>query len=306
MHLGNDSRNAYTYRFMKIRSFITPFILGTLLLGIAPAQAQRVAHRSKDVDVQNRFARNAKDTRATTKKQSEVHLYHGIVGTVSAVYFSGDVIHPGDLSKGASFFDNVGASLTVNYKLTLNPYVSLRFGLQYAYLQGSNRKALENFGYIHEFKSHMFEPYVGAECYPILNYGFFIYAGFGVANSCFINYEHQRTNEPNPLPIYTIANTSDPKYIVLNDKVGVVPMFQLGIGYNWWLDQNWTLGIELLGQIGVMDRKLTADGINNTIDGWPYKGAYSEYSENQMKADRKATDPDGWVQLGFVISYHFN
>lgn len=295
---------------MKIRSFIT-LILGTLLLGVAPVQAQRVIHKSHDVDVTNRFARNEKDMRASTSKKSELHLYHGVVATVSAVYFSGDIIRPGDLSKGASFAANMGASLTVNYKLTINPYVSMRFGLQYAYLQGSN-KGLKNVNYVHEFKSNMIEPYVGAECYPILNYGFFVYAGFGVANSVFSYYRHQRTYDelnPTSIPIYTNKDLGGANEISLNDQVGVVPMFQFGLGYNWWIDRNWTLGIELLGQIGVMDRKLTqANGthtINTTIDGWPYQGAYGN-TPSQQDAYNRANDPDGWVQLGFVISYHFH
>ena len=271
---------------MKIRTIFSILLVGVMMLSALPVQAQTVR-------ASKRFAGNGPAMRVTNTKQRN-KIYHGLVLTTGAVYFSGDVIRPGELFKYLAFTDNLGASVMLNYKLTFNPYVSMRFGAQYCYLQGSNKKISVAHA-THEFKSSVFSPFVGVEVYPVLNYGFFIYGGFGFANSFFMDYKHQRTSDP---PVYTLADT--------DKKVGFVPMFQFGLGYNWWLDSNWTLGIELLGQIGLCkDGREDANSTNFSIDGWPYKDAYNFDRPGQKDAYDNASLPDGWLQLGMVVSYHF-
>ena len=272
---------------MKIRSIISILLVGGMMLSAMPSQAQ-------EVKASQRFAGRATTTRVSYEKSGGNKLYHGIVLTAGGLVYSGDVITPGNMFKYGALGDNIGASIALNYKLTINVYVSMRFGLQYAYLQGSNKKMVDKVNYpFHEFKSSVIEPFVGVECYPILNYGFFVYGGFGVANSLYKNFTHQSSAEK---PLYTTESTGD--------KVGVVPMFQFGLGYNWWLNQDWTLGVELMGQIGMCrDGKINVgEGTNYSIDGWPYKEAFTGNTEKKYDDAKR---PDGWLQLGVVLSYHF-
>lgn len=270
---------------MKIRSFIAFVILGGLLLSAAPMAG-------KNVKASNRFAdKRAINARVTNKHSlnEKVSVYHGIVATLSAVYYNGDNIQIPDMIQARNFAEQLGGSLALNYKMTLNVYVSMRFGVQGALLRGDNTKAVnnpnvKNANSIHKFQSTVVSPFVGVEVYPIRNYGFFLYAGFGFPVS-FINYEHFRNKT------YT------------GSVNGFIPTAQLGLGYNWWLTPDWTLGIEFLGQIGM------GDGYTFGMDGWPIDQAYNVKpdtpKENWPNDYKKAKDPDGWGQLGLVVSYHF-
>lgn len=264
---------------MKIRSFIAFIVLGGMLLSAAPMEA-------RDIKASNRFAdKRAVNPRVTNKHKlnEKVSIYHGVVATLSAVYFSGDIVKPGDMFINGTMVDNISGSLALNYKMTINVYVSMRFGVQGALLRGSNQRLIDAIkaNSLHQFSSTVVSPFAGVEVYPILNYGFFIYGGFGLPVS-FIDYKHQENGV---------------KYA---DKItGIVPTFQLGLGYNWWLTPDWTLGIELLGQIALWD------GQRFGMDGWPIKGAYNLNTENGKKRYQNAKDPDGLAQLGLVVSYHF-
>lgn len=275
---------------MKIRTFIS-FILLFLLMGaVMPAEAQRVTGKPK-VNVTKRFGNNAEkeeDMRVTTKSKPKLKVHHGIVATPNLIYYSGDITTPMEALKYGEIISSFGGSLTLNYKLTFNPYVSMRIGVQGGLLRGTNKKVVEGGGkeFRHEFQSVFIEPYAGVEVYPILNYGFFIYSGFGVTGSFIQKYTHEKRK-------YTGANAFSG-----TNAQGVVPMFQFGLGYNWWLDKHWTLGVELLGQLALVD------GQKYGLDAWPNKGLY-DYDGSEARAYKNAKDPDGWLQLGFVISYHF-
>lgn len=270
---------------MKKRSLLIYLLVGVLSLGALPMHAQ-------EVKASTRFAGNGPSTRVSYNREKG-KLYHGIVATFSGIVFSGDIAKAWPILWYGALGDNIGGSATLNYKLTFNPYVSMRFGIQAGYLQGSNAKIMAKDKKVtspHEFKSVIIEPYFGVEVYPILNYGWFLYAGFGVTESCIQYYKHERRSV-----LYEEKNV-----------LGVLPMFQFGTGYNWWLDRNWTLGIELMGQVGVMD------DVKNSIDGWPNDAAFILNHTDPVKkaseeeAYRKAKAPDGWFQIGMVISYHFN
>ena len=264
---------------MKIRSFIAFVLLGGMLLSAAPIMGQ-------DVKASNRFANKRVTNPRVTNKHAlneKVSIYHGIVATLSAVYFSGDIVKPGDVFINGAMIDNISGSLALNYKMTINVYVSMRFGVQGALLRGSNKRLLDvkKASSLHELSSTVVSPFAGVEVYPILNYGFFIYAGFGFPVS-FIDYKHQENG------------------VTYKGKItGLVPTFQLGLGYNWWLTPDWTLGIELLGQIAVWD------GQRFGMDGWPIRGAYNHNNPESERRYKSAKDPDGLAQLGLVVSYHF-
>ena len=275
---------------MKIRSIISFFLLGILLLGSAPIRAQRVTGKSQEVFVKKRFEKRIDPRVTDANRPSKVQVHHGIVATLSGIFYNGDIIQPMDALKYGEFVNQFGASLTLNYKMIINPYVSMRFGVQGGLLRGSNRKAVSTgkLSYIHEFQSLFAEPFVGVECYPILNYGFFIYGGLGVAGSKITKYEHTRKRQDT----FTSEDKNAQKY-------GIVPMFQLGIGYNWWLTDDWTLGIELLGQYAFVD------GVKFGLDAWPNKQAFDLTTDADKKQYQSAKLPDGFLQLGLVVSYHF-
>ena len=265
---------------MKIHSYLSAIVLGALLLSAVPTQAQRMENRG-EVKASERFA---KTNLYRVANHSEKKLYHGIVATFSGIYYSGDIIKPNYAFKYMALPEQFGGSVTLNYKLTLNVYVSMRFGAQVGLLRGTNKKALDagNVTSLHQFQSVFMEPYAGVEVYPILNYGFFLCACVGLAGSV-IDYKHQRNS----------AMYEGQK------QLGIVPMAQFGLGYNWWLTQDWTLGVELLGQIGM------CDGQRYGLDGWPSKNAFNLGTEAGQQAYRDAKLPDGFVQAGIVLSYHF-
>lgn len=275
-----------TQEKMKIRSFIAFVVLGGLLLSATPVSGQ-------EVKSSKRFGGNGPAMRVSNK-HNPTQLYHGIVATFSGIIFSGDIAKAWPLLRYGAFGDNMGLSGTLNYKLTFNPYVSMRFGVQAGLLRGSNEKIVEGTTTVtsrHNFKSTMVQEFVGVECYPILNYGFFLYTGFGVAENFISHYYHERR---------------DFKADVTG-AFSLVPMFHIGLGYNFFLDQNWTLGIELMGQIAMMESE------KNGFDGWPYEDGsgfnmsktYPDY-KSEVEKYNKAKAPDGWFQFGIVLSYHFN
>ena len=285
---------------MRTRSILSVLILIGLLCSGVPMQAQS---RGK-IQASQRFQGTQ---RARVSDNYKLNLHHGIVATLSAVYYSGDMIHPVDMFRDNVMRDNMSGSLAVNYKLTFNPYVSMRIGLQAAYLRGNNQSSTYKDKEYHDFKAWMLQPFFGAEVYPILNYGFFIYAGFGVANSIISSYEHQVTSGAKRW-----TNTDEQGNKI--GALGICPMFQFGLGYNWWIDRNWTIGVELLGQVGVKDGNIP--GTNNTrhfgMDAWPIAEAYTDYINRPGKEGTKwqnaynsALLPDGLAQLGLVVSYHF-
>ena len=271
---------------MKIHSYLSAIVLGALLLSAVPTQAQRAENRG-EVKASERFA---KTNLYRVANRSEKKLYHGIVATFSGIYYSGDIIKPNTTLKYGAIAEQIGGSLTLNYKLTLNVYVSMRFGAQLGLLRGTNQKVLDAGATtsLHQFQSVFMQPYAGVEVYPILNYGFFIYAGVGLAGSV-IDYKHQRR-----------SGTYEGQ-----KQLGIVPMAQFGLGYNWWLTQDWTLGVELMGQIGMYD------GQRYGLDGWPSRNAFDLNTsdlnrlETEQKAFNEAKLPDGWFQGGIVLSYHF-
>lgn len=273
---------------MKIRTLISILMVGSMLAASLPMNAQQ-----QDVQASKRFGANGPAKRVSTST-GPIKVYHGIVATFSGIAYSGDISKAWPIIRYGAIGDNMGLSGTLNYKLTFNPYVSMRFGFQAGLLRGSNQKIYKNDETVssrHNFKATMLQQFVGVECYPFLNYGFFIYTGFGVAESLISHYFHERRS------------------IIFdeNDKVAVIPMYHLGIGYNFWLDQNWTLGIELMGQIGMTDSE------KNGFDGWPYADgsgfvldeSYANY-DSELEKYNKAKAPDGWFQFGVVLSYHFN
>lgn len=285
---------------MKIRTLVSFLLVGGFLLTAMPAQAQRVEGKASDVKSSKRFAKKDVDARVTKKsKKSTLHLYHGLVATLSGIYYSGDVTKPMELLKNGAIAG--GGSLTVNYKLTFNEYVSMRFGVQGGLMAGNNKGTPKEKGNnLREFKSMFAEPFVGVEVYPIRNYGFFLYAGIGgvVSN---IKYHHTFH-----------INRTDISYEKEDMKEGISsfsPVWQIGVGYNWWLDKDWTLGIELLGQMTF------GDGFKSGLDAWPIPEAYGYDTKTGAKpaegsqvakAYKSAMDPDGWLQLGIVVSYHFH
>ena len=232
-----------------------------------PAEAQRVTGKPK-VNVAKRFENNAdkeEDMRVTTKSKPKLKVHHGIVATPNLIYYSGDITTPMEALKYGEIISSFGGSLTLNYKLTFNPYVSMRIGVQGGLLRGTNKKVVSKSSkeYLHEFQSVFIEPYAGVEVYPILNYGFFIYSGFGVTGSFIQKYQHEKKGFTGKQTIGTNAK-------------GIVPMFQFGLGYNWWLDKHWTLGVELLGQLALVD------GQRYGLDAWPDKSKYNDSEDTLL------------------------
>ena len=276
----------------KIRILISFLLVGGFLLTVIPVQAQRVEGKRSVLKSSKRFEKkNTVDARVTSKSKSNLHLYHGIIGTFNVLYYSGDVLTTGEMIKYGAITENFSAGLTLNYKLTFNKYVSMRFGVQFGFLRADNLK-LNNKGVkpLHKMNSFFAEPVVGVEVYPIVNYGFFLFGCVGLAGSI-INYTHQRT-----------INT---KLYQKQRALGIVPMGQFGLGYNWWITKDLTLGVELLGQIAFFD------GVRFGLDGWPNKEAFgtgdpSTWPTDIQKSYKNSKDPDGILQLGFVVAYHFN
>lgn len=195
---------------------------------------------------------------------------------VNALYYFGDAEVPrtdGKLPLVSDFsLSNINALAFFAYHKPFDEYVGLRCGASLGLLRGDNSHALEKFpGSKRKFTSVFLQPFVGVQIYPIEEYGFYIYAGVGIAASYFIKHEYAAA-QPEEKPTFAF-----------------LPMGQASVGYAWNLTPTWRMDVHGTFEMGFCDLK----GIN--LDGWPVR-PYPKGSKDWFWSD-------GWFSVG--VSFYF-
>lgn len=251
---------------------------------------------------------------AWAKKPGKTGLYttknyfssHGISINGNAMYYFGDVDNVGVAFHGGFNKNNVsyGGSVAFAYVLPASTHCNLRFSLLVGGLGGNNTEKFLNLKKprldSRSFKSVIIQPAFGVEIYPVSTAGFFLYAGVAVAGSIITEYDFK---------YYTRVGDEKELKEVKGSTYGILPMVQLGLGYNWRLTESWALGIEVLLNEGVIDTQY----IN--LDGWPMAASQNSAGVELGRTFGTYTDDDGnkhihwndgWFQLGIKVTYRWN
>ena len=274
------------------------FLLSALLLMPLAVQAGTTHDGRRIVWAQKP---NSKNGLFTTKN---FFISHGININASAMYYFGDVDNEGLAFHGGFNRHNLsfGGSLNFSYSMPASVHCNLRYSLMFGTLGGNNEKKFNKLGRddYRKFKSIIIQPAFGVEIYPFTNAGFYIYAGVGVTASIITNYEFY---------YYKRVGSGKERTLLKGSTFGILPMAQLGLGYNWRLSESWAMGLEIMIQEGLIDTKYV------NLDAWPMDG-----SQNSDGVDLGSTFGtwvdrngkkhihwnDGWFQVGITVSYRWN
>lgn len=231
---------------------------------------------------------------------SNYFITHGISLNGSAMYYFGDVDNVGVAFNGGFNKNNVsyGGCFTFAYLIPASRHCGLRVSLLAGTMSGNNTEkflSLKKPRYdSRQFNSVVIQPAFGIDIYPVSSAGFYIYAGVAVAASIITHYEFK----------YDKGNSK-----VEGSTFGILPMVQLGIGYDWRLTESWSLGVELMVNEGVIDSHYM------NLDGWPMAasqnsagvelgGIFGTYKDEE--GNKHLHWNDGWFQLGIKVSYRWS
>ena len=227
---------------------------------------------------------------------------HGVSLNVNAMYYFGDVDNEGIAFNGGFNINNLsyGGSLVLGYTMPASAHCNLRYTLMGGTIHGDNESKFSRLtpprDDYRRFKAILIQPAFGVEIYPFSQAGFYLYAGVAVTASIITNYDfyYYRGND---------------RREVKGSTFGILPMAQVGLGYNWRLSESWALGVEFMIQEGLVDLHYM------NLDAFPM--AASQNSDGVEIGGTKLTYinrygqktihwNDGWFQLGLTISYRWN
>lgn len=237
---------------------------------------------------QTSYGRERSTTTVTRRKHINPHngLYsrkHSSVGrgiqlSFNAIYYYGDV----DMLDQAFVHGwqqqnlSLGGSLKFDYLHQIANTCNLRMTLSGGYLHGNDSNRVqenpdtglqEHIGK-GSFQNGFGEASVGVEWYPFSKADFYIYAGLGFSVN-FINYDFSRLG------------------IAPDQKVTVVPVLPIEIGYNFDLTHGWFLSIFASVHQALMDTP------NANLDAYP------------IKKTSRFQWGDGYFTLGLSFSYRW-
>ncbi|MBQ4395859.1 MAG: hypothetical protein II825_11285 [Paludibacteraceae bacterium] len=281
---------------MKVRNCII-VLLGLLLL-------TPVSMRAKD---------NTPDIAWSSRANSRTGLYttrnffvsQGVSIGFGAMYYFGDVDNEGVAFTGGFNKENVsyGGGLAFGYNLPAGNSCNLHFGLMAGTLRGNNKVKFDNLPEprddYRKFQSIMIQPAFGVQYYPFTNAGFYLYGGVAVTTSIITNYDFY---------YYRSTPGGKERREVQGKTFGILPMVQLGIGYNWRLSRSWALGLEVMVQEGLIDMQYM------NLDAWPLDSKQNSDGVALGSAFGTWIDKDGnkhihwndgWFQVGINITYQW-
>ena len=231
---------------------------------------------------------------------------NGISVNANAMYYFGDVDNEGVAFNGGFNKENLsyGGSLVLGYLLPVGHHCNMRFTFMGGTLNGNNKKKFESLDPprddFREFKSILLQPAVGVEFYPFWQAGFYIYGGVAVTASIITHYGFYYDKRVGP---YERERT-----LLEGSTFGILPMVQLGLGYNWTINPSWAIGVELMLQEGLVDTQYM------NLDAWPMAPSQNTDGVKLGESFGKWTDRygkehihwnDGWFQVGITVSYRW-
>jgi len=285
---------------MKRYQYLTYILLGVFLFRFAAVQA------AENLEGERRIVWSKKPNNSGLYTERNFFSSRGISINGNAMYYFGDVDNVGVAFNGGFNNNNVsyGGSFAFAFISPASAHCNLRISLLAGGLGGNNTEKflkLKNPRLdSRSFKSVIIQPAFGVEIYPASNAGFYIYAGVAVTASIITDYKFKYYEQ-----------VGDEKVLkeVQGSTFGILPMVQLGIGYNWRLNDSWAIGLELMGNEGVIDTHYM------NLDGWPMAASQNSAGVELGKTFGVYKDDegnkhihwnDGWFQLGIKVTYLWN
>ena len=285
--------------FMRTHLSRTLLILSALLLLTTTMEAKK--YNEKIVWSQKPRSSNGLYT------VKNFFVSNGISINANAMYYFGDVDNEGIAFNGGFNKENVsyGGSLVLGYLLPVGHHCNMRFTLMGGVLNGNNKVKFDNLNPprddYRKFNAFMIQPSVGVEYYPFWQAGFYLYGGISLTSSIITNYQFY---------YYKSSPGGKERHMIEGSTFGILPMIQLGLGYNWTINPSWSLGVEFLIQEGVTDTHYM------NLDGWPMAAnqnsdgvelgnpnPFSKWTDRNGKEHIHWND--GWFQLGITIAYRW-
>ena len=224
----------------------------------------------------------------------------GISINISGLYYFGDAENTGFVFNGGLNPKNfaVGGALRAAYTYPMGSYCNLRPSLSLGVLDGNNEAKFKSLGRndFRSFHSWFILPSVGVEVYPFKWAGFYLYGGLGLSITIIDKFKFQN------------ILVNDEYKTIQGSTYSFLPMFQVGLGYNWNLPESWAIGIELMGNMGFIDLPYA------NLDAYPMAAsqnkegvAIGSTSINYKSADgvNRIHWTDGWFQFGITASYRW-
>lgn len=276
-------------------------LLGLILLGMPVMMA---AKKSPTTRVVWNEKQNKRTGLYTT---NNYFISNGVSVNLNAMYYFGDVDNEGMAFSGGFNSDNLsyGGSIVLGNHMPISRHCNMRYTIMVGTLNGNNKAKFDRLAEprddYRKFQSVLLQPAVGVECYPFSNAGFYVYGGLALTMSFITNYEfyyyarHEGTSQKT-------------REVVRGKTFGFLPMVQVGIGYTWKLVEQWTIGVEIMLQEGLVDTKYM------NLDGWPMAASqnsagvdlgtsFGTYVNRYGQKDIHWND--GWFQVGITIGYHW-
>ena len=227
------------------------------------------------------------------------YVTQGISINFSGLYYFGDAESMGFVLNGGFNVKNfsVGGALRAAYNYPMGSYCNLRTALSLGVLDGNNEAKFRTLGRddFRSFHSWFILPSVGVEVYPFKSAGFYLYGGIGLSITIIDKFKfyHYIKGE---------------RTLIEGSTYGFLPMFQVGLGYNWILPDSWTLGIEIMGNMGMMDMPYA------NLDAYPLAASQNDagvaigtstISYTNSNGEKKTHWTDGWFQVGITATYRW-
>lgn len=237
--------------------------------------------------------------------QRNFFISHGVSLNANAMYYFGDVDNEGIAFNGGFNVNNLsyGGSLVFGYTMPASAHCNLRYTLMGGTIHGNNESKFRRLNPprddFRKFNAILIQPAFGVEIYPFSRAGFYLYAGVAVTGSIITNYEFY---------YYKSVPSGKQRDKITGSTFGILPMAQLGLGYNWRLNESWALGIEFMIQEGLVDLHYM------NLDAYPMAGSQNNKGVElgsmnltyiNRYGDKSLHWNDGWFQLGLTISYRW-
>ncbi len=205
---------------------------------------------------------------------------------------------------------NLGGAFTVSFLQPVHQQVAMRYSIGAGLLRGDDMHMFQLDKYKHvvpskvtgkdsvyyernahgEFNNIFVKAAVGAQYYPILGSGFYIYGGVQL-NASFIQYNYgPYIDKKTTKQAFQYSNEGDKRYMTLN------PQLSLELGYEFQVTEKCQVGVHLGADIGFIDTYIEkGDGtsIGMSLDARP-----------SLEAGKFGADmADGYGFIGVSITY---
>lgn len=235
---------------------------------------------------QSKYIWSKKVNKYTGRYANRRSLAPSLTFSADALYYYGDIDNRAYTFKNGFNTGNVGFMANLNYSHPLGTSgVNMRFTLGGGMLRGDGEGGTKHIESLMRkgcnFQSGMGRMAVGAEWYPVADYGFYMYAG--------LSFAYSRVK-------FNYANGD----FVLTDKTSdcFALMVPIEIGYNWLVNTSWIIGVHAGIATCVIPENVTSS-VNLNLDAYPNV-------EYKIGTSQENKSIDGWFQIGVTIGYSWH